>query len=315
MSIKSNFKSFKLVVIAVMLLPILSHASVYASTNAKTKVVRLFDTGEPIALTIPVNQEIELSFAKEIKSIGISHELMPKLQSQSIDKHWWIVATDSFNAHKVLVKDVAGRIIVFLISTIDNTVDSTTINRTTANTTIDNTTTNKTTANTTNITTNIPTKYQVLSQNQTSNVGFSNNSPNLNKNNINNKTKPLTLIDLTRFAAQVFYAPKRLIKDIGLNRVAISTNKLNLFACQDLLCPDVQATPLASWRDKNSNERYVSAIQIKNLGKQSINLDPRLLIGNFICATFQFNRIGAHDSSTDTTVLYVVTRQPLGQSL
>ena len=39
-----------------------------------------------------------------------------------------------------------------------------------------------------------------------------------------------------------------------------------------------------------------------------MNLDARLLQGNFYSATFQHNMLGPKGESTDTTMLYIVTK-------
>jgi integrating conjugative element protein (TIGR03749 family) len=122
-------------------------------------------------------------------------------------------------------------------------------------------------------------------------------------------------IALTRFVAQSFYAPKRLIKKIDVVRVPINTKQLiTLFACsKNLACNgNVSASPLASWK---SSHYYISAVLLKNTTRQQIVLDPRDLLGEWKSATFHFNRLGRTGSPTDTTVVYLISLSPFEQSL
>jgi len=108
---------------------------------------------------------------------------------------------------------------------------------------------------------------------------------------------------LTRFAAQNLYAPLRTIEPVpGIMRVNLRRD-LNL----DTLLPTlpVQATPLAAWRLEN---QWVTAIRLTNISDSKIALDPRLLQGDFLTATFQHQALGPHGTSEDTTVVYLVTR-------
>lgn len=138
------------------------------------------------------------------------------------------------------------------------------------------------------------------------------------KNNIVQKVqrqqsfKKHSYVDLVRFASQQLYAPKRLIKNIvGIVRTPVSKKKINLFTC-DNNCNSIVSIPIASWR---SDRYFITAVKLKNISNKIINLDPRALLGGWLSAVFQFNRIGVKDSSTDTTVVYLVSLQTFGQSL
>ena len=243
--------------------------NVYASTQPQ----RLFDMGDPIELSLPLNKEVSLAFDSDIKSIAIKGDVRSMIDSESVDRRWWIKATASFTDTKVLVKNDLGKILVFILSSDKN----------------------------------IPivnTKYKVITK-RAKLIKVA--DKNLNQ------ARSLSLVDLTRFAAQKLYAPLRLIENINLNKVPVNLQKINLFTCQtNTWCVDTSAQPLASWTD---GKRYISAIEIKNISGFSIDLDPRSLTGKFVSATFQFNRIGRLGSNTDTTVLYVVTTESLEQSL
>jgi len=113
---------------------------------------------------------------------------------------------------------------------------------------------------------------------------------------------PIAVV-LTRFAAQNLYAPLRTIEPVsGITRVNLRRD-LTL----DTLLPTlpVQATPLAAWR---LEDRWVTAVRLTNTSDDWITLDPRLLQGDFLTATFQHPTLGAHGTPEDTTVVYLVTQ-------
>jgi len=116
---------------------------------------------------------------------------------------------------------------------------------------------------------------------------------------------------LTRFAAQNLYAPLRTIEPVpGIMRVNLRRD-LTL----DTLLPTlpVQATPLVAWRLEN---QWVTAVRLTNTSDDWITLDPRLLQGDFLTATFQHHTLGPNGTPEDTTVVYLVTRDHvLAQSL
>jgi len=113
---------------------------------------------------------------------------------------------------------------------------------------------------------------------------------------------PIAVV-LTRFAAQNLYAPLRTVEPVpGIMRVNLRRDmKL------ETLLPTlpVQATPLAAWRLEN---QWVTAVRLTNTSDDEIALDPRLLQGNFLTATFQHQTLGPHGTPEDTTVVYLVTR-------
>jgi integrating conjugative element protein (TIGR03749 family) len=112
-----------------------------------------------------------------------------------------------------------------------------------------------------------------------------------------------TAVVLTRYAAQSLYAPLRAVAPVaGLTAMPLR-HDLPL----DTLLPTlpVRATALAAWR---LDEQWVTAIKLTNTAPRLLALDPRLLQGAFLAATFQHGELGPAGDSTDTTVLYLVTR-------
>ncbi|KAB7773703.1 integrating conjugative element protein [Xanthomonas sp. LMG 12462] len=116
---------------------------------------------------------------------------------------------------------------------------------------------------------------------------------------------------LTRYAAQSLYAPLRTVEPaIGVSQANLRRG-LNL----DALAPSlpVRAQALAAWR---MEDQWVTAVRLTNTSPRWVDLDPRMLIGDFVAATFQHPGLGPAGDATDTTVLYLVTRgRGLGDAL
>ena len=108
---------------------------------------------------------------------------------------------------------------------------------------------------------------------------------------------------LTRYAAQNLYAPLRTVEPVaGIGRVNVRRGLV-----LDTLLPTlpVRARALAAWR---LEDQWVTAVWLTNTSSHWLALDPRALQGNFIAATFQHPNLGPAGQSTDTTVVYLVTR-------
>ena len=110
-------------------------------------------------------------------------------------------------------------------------------------------------------------------------------------------------VALTRYAAQSLYAPLRTLEPLpGVSEVPVPSD-LPL----DTLLPTfpVRAMALAAWR---LSGEWVTAVKLTNTSSLWISLDPRLLQGGFVAATFQHPDLGPAGRSTDTTVVYLITR-------
>jgi len=108
---------------------------------------------------------------------------------------------------------------------------------------------------------------------------------------------------LTRHAAQNLYAPLRAVEPVpGIDRVNLRRD-LPL----DTLLPTlpVRARALAAWR---LEDQWVTAVKLTNTSARRLDLDPRALQGDFLAATFQHTTLGPAGRSTDTTVVFLVTR-------
>ncbi|AOY95932.1 integrating conjugative element protein [Cupriavidus sp. USMAA2-4] len=123
---------------------------------------------------------------------------------------------------------------------------------------------------------------------------------------------PVSVV-LTRFAAQNLYAPLRTVEPLpGVMRVNLRRDlDLDLGTLMPTL--PVRAVALASWR---LEDQWVTAVRLTNSSSGRVTLDPRVLQGDFLTATFQHEALGPRGTPEDTTVLYLVTRgHGLAQSL
>lgn len=108
---------------------------------------------------------------------------------------------------------------------------------------------------------------------------------------------------LTRFAAQNLYAPLRTVEPLpGVMRVNL---RRDLALGTLMPTQPVHAVALASWR---LEDQWVTAVRLTNNSSGWITLDPRILQGDFLTATFQHEALGPRGAPEDTTVLYLVTR-------
>ncbi|KTT64122.1 TIGR03749 family integrating conjugative element protein [Pseudomonas sp. Snoq117.2] len=116
---------------------------------------------------------------------------------------------------------------------------------------------------------------------------------------------------LTRYAAQMLYAPLRTVEPVdGVAQVKVD-KRLDLSTLLPAL--PVEVSQLGAWR---LDDHWVTAVKLRNQTGQRLALDPRELMGDFATATFQHPYLGARGDASDTTVLYLVTRDHgLGQSL
>lgn len=118
-------------------------------------------------------------------------------------------------------------------------------------------------------------------------------------------------VALTRYAAQMLYAPLRTVEPVeGIGQVNID-RRLDVSTLLPTL--PVEASVLGAWR---LDDYWVAAVKLRNTGVQQLMLDPRDLMGNFVAATFQHPYLGAQGDASDTTTVYLVTQgRGLAESL
>ncbi|BEO77579.1 integrating conjugative element protein [Serratia marcescens] len=112
---------------------------------------------------------------------------------------------------------------------------------------------------------------------------------------------PLPVV-LTRYAAQSLYGPVRTVEAVpGIHPVNPHLPKriTTLYPSEP-----VTITPLGGW---GIGSRNVVALKVQNTASRKITLDPRVLQGQFVTATFQHRYLGPVGTPEDTTTLYLVT--------
>lgn len=112
---------------------------------------------------------------------------------------------------------------------------------------------------------------------------------------------PLPVV-LTRFAAQTLYGPLRTVEPVsGIHPVnpRLPGRITTLYPSEPL-----DITTLSAW---GVGARSVVAVRVRNTSSRKIVLDPRVLQGQFVSATFQHRWVGAVGTPEDTTTLYLVT--------
>jgi integrating conjugative element protein (TIGR03749 family) len=121
---------------------------------------------------------------------------------------------------------------------------------------------------------------------------------------------PLPVV-LTRYVAQMLYAPLRTVEPIaGISQVRLDP-RLDLTTLIPTL--PIKASALGAWRLEGY---WVTAVKLQNTSTQRLTLDPRELMGDFVAATFQHPNLTTAGEASDTTTLYLVTRgHGLAQSL
>lgn len=113
---------------------------------------------------------------------------------------------------------------------------------------------------------------------------------------------PLPVV-LTRYAAQSLYAPLRTVEPL-LGVIQIKQRR-DLDLTTLMPTKPVNASLLGAWQLENY---FISAIKLSNTSTLRLSLDPRELQGDFISASFQHHTLGPVGVSTDTSVVYLVTR-------
>ena len=115
-------------------------------------------------------------------------------------------------------------------------------------------------------------------------------------------------VTLTRYVAQQLYAPARLLESLpGVVRVPVKEEPVPL-----VRGGAVEAVPLVAWR---ANALHVTAVRLTNQSRRPHVLDPRVLRGAWLAATFQHNRLLPAGDEADQTVVYLISTRPFAASL
>lgn len=114
---------------------------------------------------------------------------------------------------------------------------------------------------------------------------------------------------LTRFAARIMYAPKRLrMSSNGLTQAPLPKQA-------DRLVRDerIRIRPIASW--KSEQGLFVTVVLLTNLSDYAIELHPSRLRGNWTAATFHHYRLLPSTTLANVTAVYLISKQPFVHAL
>lgn len=109
-------------------------------------------------------------------------------------------------------------------------------------------------------------------------------------------------VALTRYAAQMLYAPLRTVEPVaGIRQIPLSVSgELPVFPMLPVKTEAIAAFKMGSYT--------LTAVKIQHLSTGKIELDPRDAQASLYALTFQHNWLGSYGSAEDTTVAYMVTR-------
>lgn len=225
----------------------------------------------PLPIDLQVNKERVILVDKNVK-VGYPKALDGKIRLQSTGGAVYLKALESFPTARLQLKDVLTNEIILL---------------------------------------DITAKEKVANPQETVRLLYEgkleNQSGSLNQDDETEEQTPASPqlpvpAALTRYAAQMFYAPLRTVEPVpGVRQVA---HRLPSKITTLLPALPITVTPLMSWQ---LGDYVVTAIRLQNRGDARINLDPRELQGRFYAATFQHSWLGGYGSTEDTTTLYLVT--------
>ena len=252
-----------------------------ATMNTRRSALLVYD-GAPLAVELNVGSERRLQFERPVE-IGMDPALDNKLSVEIYGNNMLLTAAEPFEA-RVQVRDIATRKVVpidisayhDLSGALKQTVQVYTESPRPAFVT--------TTEPATQTLTRLPSALlEPRSQ------------------------KPVDQVAMVRFAAQNYYAPKRLIKRLnGLSVLEIEKKPIRLYR-GDV----VKTTPDAAWE---IGGMIVTAIKVVNKTPSTLVLDPRHLIGRWHSATFH-HTVLEPKGGNDRTMVYLISNRPMAQAL
>jgi len=122
----------------------------------------------------------------------------------------------------------------------------------------------------------------------------------------------ITPVELVRYASQRLYGPPRLHRDIpGITDTPLGVNAfIKLFQGENKYKTSVK--PIVAYR---GGPYYLCALYIKNISNAAIKLDYLDINLPFSTATFQHHTLQRNGIPGDSTVLYLVSEEPLKSTL
>lgn len=226
----------------------------------------------PINVSLPVGRERLLSFPEAVQFGYDKSVLTPDLLSvQNVNQTLYLVAQQPFESQRVYVQlKQSGELILLNLSALPNADDT-------------------------------PLAI-VLPKADTK---LTNANPNPAPVN-----ETVSETELTRFAIQQLYAPKRLLSNPdGITRIPLHTARTVPLVSGD----SVIAMPLIAWRSADS---FVTAVTLRNRLNHPVTLDPRRLRGQWrTAAFFPQTRLQASGSARDSTTVFLISDQPFVDAL
>lgn len=117
-------------------------------------------------------------------------------------------------------------------------------------------------------------------------------------------------VALARFALAHFTGPARLIPKLEAERVAVYP--IDTRAWLRVQSSVLSLQPLAQWK---AQDRYVTAIQVRNHGAMDVAFDPRALRGHWQFAAALHPTLQPQGSGHNQTLWVVITSQPFNRAL
>ena len=228
----------------------------------------------PIKLNLKVGHERLIHFPSPVK-VGLPGRLQPLLRAQSVDGTLYLLANSSFEATRVMVREIeTGKIYLFDFTASKKGGQTDPV--------------------------------QIYSTgNSTRKL---NGTESLSNKGAHPAFKQYSYVALTRFAAQQLYAPARLLQSLpGITRAPVTRKPVNL-----IHGGAIEAMPLVAWR---TGSLYLTALKLTNRTDRPQVLDPRNIRGTWLSAAFQHNRLLPACDEADTTAVYLISARPFETSL
>lgn len=246
----------------------------------------------PLAIPLRINQE-RIVFVDQNVRVGIPRSLTDKLRVQSTGGAIYLFAKEAIEPTRLQLQNAkTGEIILVDIAATDAPKDQPALEPVKI---VDGETS--------------PTRYgtaattrNIKNTSQSRGTTISATDDEDEPEEVVKRETPVPVV-LTRYAAQVLYAPLRTVEPVdGVAQVKID-RRLDLTTLLPAL--PIRATPLGAWR---LDDFWVTAVKLQNQTAQRVTLDPRELMGEFATAAFQHPYLGPRGDASDTTTLYLVTR-------
>lgn len=228
----------------------------------------------PIAIPLIVGEERLIHFPESV-SIGLPQSLTTRLRSQSINGTLYLLARQSFESTRVMVRSENGGPLFVL----DLSAELISEERPP-----------------------LP-DVQVLLETSKLAAGSDGSDSDSAETITGNRFSQWGYVALTRYAAQQLYAPERLVPNTpGVVAIPVQDAPVGL-----IRGGGVEAVPVAAWK---AGLHYVTAVRLTNHTAKAVILDPRELRGAWLAATFQHNRLLPSGADEDTTAVYLISDRP-----